>query len=95
MDNNWVFYIIQNKNYTYAGVSPTPIKRLRQHNSEIKGGAKYTTNNSNSWTPICIIDGFQTKSEAMRNQCKHRCKTRVKLMQHRSKTKATLMKKHM
>ena len=38
---SWQFYIIINNNYTYAGVSPDQ-ERLRQHNGEIKGGAKYT-----------------------------------------------------
>ena len=28
----WYFYIIKNNNYTYAGVSPDPNRRLRQHN---------------------------------------------------------------
>ena len=65
MDNNWVFYIIQNKNYTYAGVSPTPIKRLRQHNSEIKGGAKYTTSKGEGWEHICLVKGFNNKIEAL------------------------------
>ena len=31
----WSFYIIQNKGYTYAGVSPDPVKRLRKHNGEL------------------------------------------------------------
>ena len=39
---SWQFYIIINNNYTYAGVLPDPKRRLRQHNGEIKGGAKYT-----------------------------------------------------
>ena len=26
----WFFYIIKNRQFTYAGVSPDPIKRLRK-----------------------------------------------------------------
>jgi predicted GIY-YIG superfamily endonuclease len=65
MDSDWVFYIIQNKNYTYAGVSPTPGKRLRQHNGEIKGGAKYTTSKGEGWEHICLVKGFNNKIEAL------------------------------
>jgi predicted GIY-YIG superfamily endonuclease len=61
----WYFYLIQNDNFTYAGVSPDPTRRLRQHNCEIKGGAKYTTSKSCDWKHICLISGFRNKIEAM------------------------------
>ena len=63
--SEWCFYIIKNNNCSYAGVSPDPIRRLRQHNKEIKGGAKYTTNKAPGWTHVCIIRGFRTKIESM------------------------------
>lgn len=63
--SDWKFYIIANGNYTYAGVSPTPDKRLRQHNGEIKGGAKYTTGRGSGWKHICLISGFKNKIQAM------------------------------
>ena len=65
MDKDWVFYLIYNNNLTYAGVSPTPEKRLRQHNGEIKGGAKYTTGHGAGWKHLCIVRGFQNKIQAM------------------------------
>jgi predicted GIY-YIG superfamily endonuclease len=65
MDNDWFFYIIKNKNYTYAGVSPTPTRRLRQHNGEIAGGAKYTTSKGPGWEHICLVSGFRDKIEAL------------------------------
>lgn len=65
MQNQWYFYLIQNGGCTYAGVSPDPVRRLRQHNKEIKGGAKYTTSKPPGWTHLCIVDGFRTKIEAM------------------------------
>ena len=34
---NWVCYIIENRGYTYVGVSNDANKRLRAHNGEIKG----------------------------------------------------------
>lgn len=61
----WVFYIIQNGRFTYAGVSPDPVQRLRKHNSEIKGGAKYTTSKGPGWKHICFVSGFQNKIQAL------------------------------
>ena len=65
MEDEWFFYLIKNNNLTYAGVSPTPDKRLRQHNGEIKGGAKYTTSKGPGWEHICLIGGFQNKVQSM------------------------------
>jgi len=61
----WSFYIIQNKNATYAGVSPDPIQRLRKHNGEIAGGAKYTLSKGSGWRHICLVHGFQSKIQAL------------------------------
>lgn len=65
LENNWVFYIIQNKQFTYAGVSPDPIRRLRKHNGEISGGAKYTLSKGPGWKHVCIVKGFQNKIQSM------------------------------
>jgi predicted GIY-YIG superfamily endonuclease len=64
-DEPWSFYIIQNKGSTYAGVSPDPIKRLRKHNGELSGGAKYTQSRGSGWTHVCLVHGFQTKIQAL------------------------------
>jgi predicted GIY-YIG superfamily endonuclease len=63
--SDWKFYIIENNGFTYAGVSPDPKRRLRQHNGEIKGGAKYTTGKGCGWQHICLISGFKDKIQAM------------------------------
>ena len=65
IEEKWSFYIIHNKGCTYAGVSPDPIKRLKKHNGEISGGAKYTLSKGNGWEHVCIISGFQTKIQSM------------------------------
>tara|TARA_Y100000590_G_C15208419_1_gene821483 strand:+ start:102 stop:425 length:324 start_codon:yes stop_codon:yes gene_type:complete len=46
-------------------------RRWQQHNGILQGGATYTKK-YNDWLPICIIDGFKTKQEAM--QCEWRLK---------------------
>jgi predicted GIY-YIG superfamily endonuclease len=61
----WYFYLIENNGFTYAGVSPDPIRRLRQHNGEIKGGAKYTTSKGSGWSHFCIVSGFHNKIQSM------------------------------
>ena len=61
----WSFYIIHNNGCTYAGVSPDPVKRLRKHNGEICGGAKYTLSKGAGWTHACLVHGFQTKNQAL------------------------------
>ena len=61
----WSCYIIENSGYTYVGVSNNVEKRLRAHNGEIKGGAKYTTGKGPGWKHICLIHGFPTKIESM------------------------------
>tara|TARA_B110000967_G_C18826365_1_gene531624 strand:- start:812 stop:1195 length:384 start_codon:yes stop_codon:yes gene_type:complete len=81
-------YILKNKNKSYIGMTNDFLNRWEQHNCYKKGGAKYTTGNlqNNCWEPICIIDGFKNKSEAM--QCEWKCKrahgylNRVKNVSH-------------
>ena len=64
-EHAWIFYIIENNGKTYAGVSPNPTRRLRQHNKELVGGAKYTTAHAPGWVHICLVHGFQNKIQAM------------------------------
>ena len=47
------------------------MRRWKQHNGILKGGAKYTKKSDN-WYPICIIDGFETMKEAL--QCEWKLK---------------------
>lgn len=45
--NNYVVYVLINTshNKTYVGITNKPERRIRQHNGELVGGAKYTTSN--------------------------------------------------
>jgi predicted GIY-YIG superfamily endonuclease len=65
-EEHWSFYIILHPcGATYAGVSPDPVKRLRKHNGELAGGAKYTLSKGKGWQHICLVRGFQTKIQAL------------------------------
>ncbi len=45
--NNYVVYVLTNttSNKTYVGITNNTTRRIRQHNGELVGGAKYTTGN--------------------------------------------------
>ena len=71
----WKNYIIYNDfnnlNRTYNGMTNNFDRRLKQHNNLLKGGAKSTTNfikkyPDSEWKLLCIIEGFESKSEAMK-----------------------------
>jgi predicted GIY-YIG superfamily endonuclease len=62
----FLVYILRSDNFSYVGMTNDFLRRFRQHNKELKGGAKYTSKRT-EWYPICIIDGFSTMKEAM--QC--------------------------
>lgn len=69
----YLVYVIVCDNLSYVGMTNDFLHRWQQHNGILSGGAKYTKK-GNNWYPICIIDGFKTKSEAM--QCEWKLKSR-------------------
>ena len=50
-------YVLINasKRNTYVGYTVTPKKRIRQHNCEIKGGAKYTKRHGPGWSFALVL----------------------------------------
>ena len=74
---NYYCYMLMNtddkyKNYTYCGYTVNPTRRLKQHNEEIKGGAKATKGKGQSWKFLMIITGFKTSHNAL--SCEWRLK---------------------
>jgi structure-specific endonuclease subunit SLX1 len=74
---SWYCYLLTNtyephKNRTYCGYTNNLKRRIRQHNGEIKGGAKYTTAFGNKqWEYLAIME-FSSKTEAC--QCEWKIK---------------------
>ena len=66
--NNWSLYLLENSDNkrTYLGVTVDIKRRLRQHNGDLVGGARYTKSNKGEgiWILKTIINGL-TKSEAL------------------------------
>ena len=56
--NDYVVYVLINTshNKTYVGITNNNVRRLRQHNGELVGGAKYTT--ANKGTGEWLFYGF-------------------------------------
>ena len=67
MDNYILYLLVNNSNNcTYVGITNNPEQRLRKHNQEIKGGAKYTKmkKGSGTWEYYGFILGLE-KNESL------------------------------
>jgi predicted GIY-YIG superfamily endonuclease len=60
--------INENSRKTYVGATVDLKHRLRQHNGEIKGGAKYTQNDK--WTVAFTVEGFDNYNELLKFEWK-------------------------
>lgn len=74
--NKYYCYIIRStnpnfSNSTYNGSTNNLVRRLRQHNGELVGGAK-ATKGKGPWEYIVIWEGFESKIEAL--SCEWRIK---------------------
>lgn len=59
----WYCYILRNtdtkyRRYTYNGSTNDLRRRLRQHNEEIKGGARATRGKGQKWEYCAVVYGF-------------------------------------
>jgi predicted GIY-YIG superfamily endonuclease len=50
---------------TYCGSTNCLDRRLRQHNGELKGGARYTTRRACTWKPVIVVSGFPNRSQML------------------------------
>lgn len=73
-DTIWTVYLLVSGRRTYIGATTNLDRRLRQHNGEIRGGARSTR--GRQWIVACYIAGFPNRSEAYRWEklLKSRCR---------------------
>lgn len=57
--------IVNRKTYHYIGSTPNPNRRLKQHNQELVGGAKYTSSKPPTWIFNWLILSFLQFEEAL------------------------------
>ena len=64
--NEWTCYCIESDNgkWTYIGKTNNLARRLRQHNGELSGGAKYTAGRG-PFHYAFYVTGFQTESQVL------------------------------
>ena len=74
----WYCYILRNKlgqfkHNTYNGSTNNPMRRLRQHNEEIKGGAKATHGKGGAWEICAMLSGFPGHINALSCEWRMKC----------------------
>ena len=87
----WLVYVLKGKRatvasarggteLTYCGATVDLARRLRQHNGEIAGGAKYTKIGK-EWKVVFTVEGFREQREALQFEwaLKHRVISTIKV----------------
>ena len=66
---SYLVYILKSDNYSYVGMTNDFFRRWRQHNKEIKGGAKATSikvDEGENWSYVCYVENFPNWNEALK-----------------------------
>jgi len=74
----WYCYILRNKleqfkHNAYNGSTNNPMRRLRQHNEEIKGGARATHGKGGAWEICAMLSGFPDHINALSCEWRMKC----------------------
>ncbi len=68
MNDSWIVYMVRcSDNSLYTGITKDIDKRIKEHNSASKLGAKYTR----SRTPVTLVytENIKTRSQAAKREC--------------------------
>lgn len=75
----YVYLLLSNRGTTYVGATVNLDRRLRQHNGELKGGARLTGRlvaKGGKWERVCYASGFPTWKCALQFEWKWKNLTR-------------------
>ncbi len=61
----WVYVLVSSNKRTYVGSTTEPLRRVRQHNGEIRGGAKCTRSHR-PWSLGRVYGPYESRSAAFR-----------------------------
>ena len=84
---SFVYFIESTSGSTYIGATVNLDKRIRQHNKEIKGGAKATSmkvEQGEVWKYICYVENFPNYNEALKFEWRWK---QISRQIHKSNTK--------
>ena len=76
---SYVYLLLSTGNATYVGATVNVERRLRQHNRELKGGARATgirVKKGETWSPLCYVKNFPDWSSALQFEWKWKYLTR-------------------
>lgn len=67
MSKKYICYALEHSSSrkVYTGMTNNFTRRLRQHNGELKGGARSTHCRRGHWAARIHVEGFESKGEAM------------------------------
>jgi predicted GIY-YIG superfamily endonuclease len=83
----YVYMLYSSEGQTYIGATIDVNRRLRQHNCEIKGGAKATKMRviqGQIWNRACYVEGFPDKKAALQFEWAWKHISTKKSLEHRS-----------
>ena len=75
----YVYLLESSKNTTYVGATVNLNRRLRQHNGQLSGGAKFTGRvvaRGGEWKRVCYVSGFPSWKCALQFEWKWKYLTR-------------------
>ena len=65
-ESRWVCYLlVSSDGATYVGATVDKDRRLKQHNGQLKGGARATSRKPGDWRRHCFVQGFPDNHAAL------------------------------
>lgn len=83
--SDYVCYLLTlDRKFSYVGATNNLSRRVRQHNGEIKGGAKYTTSKCGlgEWQPLLHVKGFPNYTSALQFEWRWKKMTQTQRKRH-------------